>query len=589
MFSVPKTAFAGVILAVVSAAQVQEQNPDRAQIVQQVSRSLALFEKMGNDWKMPCASCHHQGLNIMALGEARLHGIPVNEKAAHDHAAKTLGSFLSADAIDFITQMPLDPNAFGYSMMAGYAQGVKSNPVFGVGARRFLNAQLPDGHWAVNDGRPPFGASVFSATALAIRSMSLYLPERFASERKECFERARQFLNTQPAASTDDRAFQLLGLTWANASTEERQKAASELLHHQRSDGGWAQLDGMESDAYSTGEALLALRKSGIIHATDGPFRRGVKYLQKSQQPDGTWHVKTRLYSPAPISPPYFETGFPYNRDQVISSTGTAWAIMALMQALPEVQSLAQPMAIPQMEFKDLQPWMNAALFGSVDDLRKLLDTGLNPNQATEAGTSLLMMSANDADKVRLLLQRGANVNAATKSGATALVSAATWRRTATVVRLLLDAGASATPKGLTGQNTPLFQASMLGDLDTVELLVDYGADVRKNAGMTGEYFATPLINAVMSDNPGLIRLLAAKGADVDTVDPMNMTALHWAALMHRTSVIKTLLQLGADPNRKDKFGYTPLRHTNDIHNMEIESAHLLETGKVITASLQQK
>ncbi|MCU1293735.1 MAG: hypothetical protein JWP08_2585, partial [Bryobacterales bacterium] len=53
------------------------------QIRSRVTPTLALFQKMGDKWSAPCASCHHQGLVMLALAEARTHGVPLNEKSAH--------------------------------------------------------------------------------------------------------------------------------------------------------------------------------------------------------------------------------------------------------------------------------------------------------------------------------------------------------------------------------------------------------------------------------------------------------------------------------------------------------------------------
>ena len=65
-------------------------------------------------------------------------------------------------------------------------------------------------------------------------------------------------------------------------------------------------------------------------------YRRGVDYLLKSQAPDGSWHVETRSI----WLQPYFESGFPYGRDQFISGAGTAWASMALT---PVARAQVQP------------------------------------------------------------------------------------------------------------------------------------------------------------------------------------------------------------------------------------------------------
>jgi len=41
--------------------------------------------------------------------------------------------------------------------------------------------------------------------------------------------------------------------------------------------------------------------------------------------------VRTRMLSPADVSPPYFNVGFPYAKDAFLSYAGTSWAVMALL------------------------------------------------------------------------------------------------------------------------------------------------------------------------------------------------------------------------------------------------------------------
>ena len=97
----------------------------------------------------------------------------------------------------------------------------------------------------------------------------------------------------------------------------------------QRSDGGWSQEPSLESDSYATGEALTALRESGMAAADDLAVRRGVAFLLRTQLQDGSWYVKSRS---VPIQV-YFESGFPHGADQWISAAGTAWAVRALANA----------------------------------------------------------------------------------------------------------------------------------------------------------------------------------------------------------------------------------------------------------------
>src|SRR6202040_4005071 len=97
------------------------------------------------------------------------------------------------------------------------------------------------------------------------------------------------------------------------------------------------------SDAYSTGEALVALRDAGGVPTSDSAWRHGIEFLLSTQAPDGSWHVESRLHPPAPVSPPYFETGYPYGHDQFISTMGSSWALMALARALGPARKVAAP------------------------------------------------------------------------------------------------------------------------------------------------------------------------------------------------------------------------------------------------------
>ena len=116
---------------------------------------------------------------------------------------------------------------------------------------------------------------------------------------------------------------QILGIAWAGRKPPANR--VQQLIGKQRLDGGWGQTGNLPSDAYATGEALWALHESGM--APSNPvYRRGVDYLLRAQQEDGTWHVVTRALA----FQPYFESGFPHGHDQWISQSGTALATIAL-------------------------------------------------------------------------------------------------------------------------------------------------------------------------------------------------------------------------------------------------------------------
>jgi len=123
---------------------------------------------------------------------------------------------------------------------------------------------------------------------------------------------------------------QLLGLKWANMNPAARETRKKELIALQKPDGGWSQTLYLASDAYATGQVLYALREIGVP-TTDDAVRKGVEFLIKTQREDGTWYVPSRAMK----IQPYFQSGFPYDHDQWISSAATAWAAIGLAVSAP--------------------------------------------------------------------------------------------------------------------------------------------------------------------------------------------------------------------------------------------------------------
>jgi hypothetical protein len=135
--------------------------------------------------------------------------------------------------------------------------------------------QLPDGHWRVQTHRPPIESSDIEVTATSMRAIQLFHPAAQQAEYEKAIRAAATWLTTARAATTKNRAFQLLGLSWAGLDKATMAKIAEEFLKEQRPDGGWSPLPigHMPSDAYATGQALVALRDAGVLAVAD--FSRG--------------------------------------------------------------------------------------------------------------------------------------------------------------------------------------------------------------------------------------------------------------------------------------------------------------------------
>jgi len=191
-----------------------------------------------------------------------------------------------------------------------------------------VTRQETTGEWARTgpDLRPPLEQDSFSRTASAIRALKTYGWPARQDEFSQRIARAKHWLLEAKAETTYEKAQRLLGLYYAAATESDLHEAARELIAARRSDGGWAQTRYLDSDAYATGLVLYALRVTGQTKAGDEIYKAGVDYLLKTQMPDGSWYVRTR----AMTLQPYFQSGFPYDHDQWISSAATAWAVSAI-------------------------------------------------------------------------------------------------------------------------------------------------------------------------------------------------------------------------------------------------------------------
>jgi hypothetical protein len=166
---------------------------------------------------------------------------------------------------------------------------------------------------------------------LAIRGLRSFGKPAQKDQIEERINAARDWLGRHPAKDTEDHVFRLMALRASKASEESIAAEVDRLRRAQRDDGGWAQIESGESDAYATGSVLVALTQGGGVSTADSVYRRGLTFLIESQKDDGTWYVKSRS---KPFQS-YFESGFPHGKDQFISIAATGWATAALLLAIP--------------------------------------------------------------------------------------------------------------------------------------------------------------------------------------------------------------------------------------------------------------
>jgi prenyltransferase/squalene oxidase-like repeat protein/ankyrin repeat protein len=274
-----------------------------------------------------CISCHHQALAAEVAAAGRRKRISIDEELARKNLDQIITAYKPlAEAALQGDQPAGNIVTIGYVMSALAAENHPLDKITAAFTHLISGLQMPDGRWlGAGVFRPPIEDSTVSQTAMAIRVLSLYPIPSQRTALEQTIRRAQRWLVGVKPVTTEERNMRLMGLTWTKAPAAVLQGATSEVIRAQRPDGGWSQHTEYPPDAYATGTSLYALHEAGMP-VTAEPYRKGVAFLLKTQYQSGAWFVKTRSYP----SQPYFESGFPFGRNQWISAAGTGWASLGI-------------------------------------------------------------------------------------------------------------------------------------------------------------------------------------------------------------------------------------------------------------------
>jgi hypothetical protein len=274
-----------------------------------------------------CLACHHQPFAGRAFAAVKTAGLPVEPRLR-----QTLLDGMGVERARGFERLPLmNIGGGGYTTLlyplAGMADmGEAASPLNDPMLHYIAVNQDTDGSWSAPGSRPPLQESGITQTMLGIYALKTWGWPARRAEFDARIARGRRWLETAPASTTVEEADRLMGLWLANAPAGELKEISGKLLAKQRADGGWAQTPYLESDSFGTAAALYSLRKTGFLAASDAVYARGAKYLLSTQFPDGSWYVRSRVVK----LQPYFQSAFPYDHDQWISVSATAYAVMAL-------------------------------------------------------------------------------------------------------------------------------------------------------------------------------------------------------------------------------------------------------------------
>lgn len=158
------------------------------------------------------------------------------------------------------------------------------------------------------------------------------------------------------------------------------------------------------------------------------------------------------------------------------------------------------------------EAFIQSAAAGRVEDVRRLIDAGVDVNTAVRGDGTALIIAAGvgHMELVQYLLGEGADVNLAVRGDGNPLIAAADGGH-ADIVELLLDRGARIDDI-VPGDENALMAAAAAGHEDTVALLIRRGADVHARVYEHGE-LRTALRRAAQGHYSGIETMLRDAGA----------------------------------------------------------------------------
>ena len=241
----------------------------------------------------------------------------------------------------------------------------------------------------------------------------------------------------------------------------------------------------------------------------------------------------------------------------------------------------------------NVTPLMIACEMGNVRAMNVFLNVGADPDIADDFGDTCLQMAIRagcNKDDLQAIINHSADVNAQNKNNRTALMIVCKMGNL-DAVNMLLNAGADPNISDADGNTclhvcvgphykaqvlqvsidhsddvnatnknngTALLTACKTGNVDAIGMLLNAGA-VPNITQCDGDTCFHEAISA--GCNNEILQALSDHGADVNTTDHDNVTALMKACDKGNTDAINVLLNAGADPNIADAYSYKYLHY----------------------------
>jgi ankyrin repeat protein len=261
--------------------------------------------------------------------------------------------------------------------------------------------------------------------------------------------------------------------------------------------------------------------------------------------------------------------------------------------------------SISREDINEVQPDGMTALFWAVyydqtDIVRLLINAGANPNAETRYGLTPLIQAAmnGNSDMISMLLDAGADANAMTPAGDNAILNASKTGA-AEGVLALIEAGANVNSRDSYLFQTPLMWAAASNQADVAQILIDNGADINAisaaldlrgvlQSRVQGDFpdgGLTALHHAARENAIETARVLIDNGADLDILDPQDISALRFAIINANLDLAKMLVEGGANINDGALVDLLDVE-TNTLTFIRAEKNYVNETTPVELMSI---
>ncbi|MEP6754429.1 MAG: prenyltransferase/squalene oxidase repeat-containing protein [Chthonomonadales bacterium] len=312
-------------------ASAPEVRPKAANVNSTITRGLSFLAKDAMAWKKDhnCVSCHHAGLVIWSMREAKLRGHAVDEPVLWE-----LTNWVNETAYGTTVEpMPAGQPKKLSAGSAWFALGFQADPRPDAASQQELklilsameSQQTETGGWlSWPQTRPPFfGESDDTMTALATLTV-LSPAAKGDAMAKTARDKGVKWL-AETKTDDDPQSIALRLIVWKRLGRPKAEwmPLVQRIKERQNEDGGWSQEKDMSSDAWATGQALYALANAGV-RPREAAISRAQDFLMKTQREDGSWPMTSRQRA---------RGGARATNLIPITAAGSAWAVLGLVRS----------------------------------------------------------------------------------------------------------------------------------------------------------------------------------------------------------------------------------------------------------------